>query len=49
MEGHRISRKEQGCISNCIFEFWGNPDNKGNAEKRDSDYEQCLSDCHICG
>jgi hypothetical protein len=49
MEGHRILREEQGCVSNCIFKFWGAPDSKDNAEKRDRDYEDCLTGCRICG
>jgi hypothetical protein len=49
MKGHRISREEQSCISNCISKFWGDADNKDGAEKRDRDYEGCLADCRICG
>ena len=48
MKGHRITKEEQGCISYCIFKFWGNPDSRDNAEKRDKGYEDCLTDCRIC-
>jgi hypothetical protein len=49
MEGHRISREEQSCISKCIFKFWGDPDNKDSTGNRDRDYMDCLTDCRICG
>ena len=49
MSERKITNNEQGCISSCITKYWGNSDNKGDEEKRDHDYEQCLSDCRICG
>ena len=49
MEGHRITQEEQSCMSHCIFKFWGDPENRDPAEKRDRDYEDCLTDCRVCG
>jgi len=49
MSERNITKSEQSCISGCITKYWGNPHNQDDAEKRDRDYEQCLSDCRICG
>ena len=49
MSERKITKDEQGCISGCITKYWGNPDNKDDEEKRDRDYEQCLTDCQVCG
>ncbi len=50
MSERKITKHEHSCISSCITKYWGNPDNKDDDdEKRDRDYEQCLSDCQICG
>ena len=49
MSERNITKPEQSCISACITKYWGNPHNQDDAEKRDRDYEQCLSDCRICG
>jgi hypothetical protein len=49
MRGRKITREEQGCISNCIFEHWGNPDDPRDPEERDRHYMQCLEECRICG
>ena len=48
MKGHKISSEEQSYISNCVFKYWGDPNNNEDAEKRDKDYKQCLADCCIC-
>ena len=44
----RITSKEQRCLSDCIRKFWGQDSPEDSAEKRDTDYEQCLTDCSIC-
>ena len=49
MDGRNISTEEQSCIANCIKTHWGDADRQDDIEKRDSDYEQCLSDCQVCG
>lgn len=49
MEARKITKKEQSCISNCIFEHWGDPDSRIDPEQRDKEYERCLSGCRICG
>ena len=49
MSERNITKNEQSCISSCITKYWGNPDNKDDDQKRNRDYEQCLSDCRICG
>ncbi len=47
-KGRKISRKEQNCISNCIFKYWGDNAKKWDDKTRDHRYESCLSDCRIC-
>lgn len=49
MEGRKITRSEQGCISNCIHKHWGDPKNTEDPEVRDQQYERCLDDCRVCG
>ena len=49
MSERNITKNEQSCISSCITRYWGNPDNKDDDEKRNRDYEHCLTDCRICG
>ena len=49
MSERKISKDEQSCISNCITKYWGNSDNQDDEETRDRGYEQCLSNCQICG
>jgi hypothetical protein len=49
MSERKITTHEQSCISSCINKYWGNPHNQDDEKKRDRDYEQCLSDCQICG
>ncbi len=44
-----ITPSEQHCISECIHRFWGDRDNPTDLESRDRSYEQCLTDCQICG
>ena len=48
MESRKITKKEQSCISNCIFEYWGDPDSRIDPEQRDKEYDRCLADCRIC-
>jgi hypothetical protein len=45
----RITREDQACISNCIFEWWGNREDDRDPEDRDRHYERCLTDCRVCG
>jgi hypothetical protein len=49
MKGRKITNEEQGCVSNCIFQHWGDPDSPEAPETRDENYEKCLEDCRICG
>lgn len=49
MEQRNITRKERSCISNCIFRFWGDRENPITPEQREPEYEQCLTDCRVCG
>jgi hypothetical protein len=49
MSERKITKSEQSCLSGCINKYWGNPQNQGDEEKHDRDYEQCLSNCQICG
>ncbi len=49
MSERKIAKPEQICISGCITKYWRAPHNQDDEEKRDRDYEQCLSDCQICG
>jgi hypothetical protein len=49
MEVRKITQNERGCISNCIFEHWGDPDDIKDVEKRDEEYQSCLTDCQVCG
>ena len=48
MNEHKITSVERGCIGNCIFEHWGDPERTDDPEKRDRDYERCLENCRIC-
>ena len=48
MDQQRINREEQSCISNCIYKYWGSSAQVEDDEKRDHEYEQCLTDCRIC-
>lgn len=48
-DGRKISRKEQSCISNCIFMWWGNSNDPRDPNVRDEKYEKCLTDCRVCG
>jgi hypothetical protein len=49
MDGRRINTKEQSCIADCIKRYWGDTDRQDDVENRNRDYEQCLTDCQICG
>jgi hypothetical protein len=49
MKGRKISDKERECISNCIFQYWGDPKSDEAPEIRNEKYEKCLEDCRICG
>lgn len=47
-ESRKITQEERNCIANCITKYWGDPDKRVEAEDRDKEYEQCLTDCRIC-
>ncbi len=49
MKERKITNEEQGCISKCIHQHWGDPDNTEPPEAREKKYEKCLEDCRICG
>jgi hypothetical protein len=49
MEGRKITSREQRCIADCIRRHWGHSDRRDDIENRDRAYEQCLTDCRICG
>ena len=42
-----ISNNDQQCISQCILSHWSE-DSQKSAERRDAEYEQCLTSCRIC-
>ena len=44
-----ITPSEQQCISDCIRQFWGEQAEPTDPNVRDRAYEQCLTDCRICG
>ena len=48
-EPRNINREEQQCISDCIVEFWGEDSPWKDDSERDFRYEQCLTDCRVCG
>ena len=48
-ESRQISSKERHCISDCIREYWGDNSARKESQNRNDDYEQCLSDCKVCG
>lgn len=48
-ENRTIKPSEQQCISECIRRFWGEHNDRIDLESRDRSYEQCLTDCRICG
>lgn len=47
MSEKEISRKDQKCISQCILDHWSE-NSKTPLERRDDEYERCLSACRIC-
>ncbi len=49
MKGRTITKDEQGCISECIHQHWGDPESTETPESRDEKYEKCLEGCRICG
>ena len=49
MQGRKITSTEQHCISDCIYQYWGDQKQRQvDADKRDVEYERCLNDCRIC-
>ena len=50
MDRRKITSSEQQCISQCINKYWGHArENMENDDARNSEYEQCLSSCKVCG
>ena len=55
MDSRKIANDEQQCISRCITRYWGDPEMREEAgrrddpEKRDEEYQACLSGCQVCG
>jgi len=49
MKEKKVSRKEQLCISECIHKHWRHPDVNTEDNRRNQNYEQCLTSCNICG
>jgi hypothetical protein len=49
MESRNITQEERSCISHCIFEHWGHSDESADMDQRDAEYQNCLTDCQICG
>ena len=47
MSQNEISSKEQQCISQCILSHWSEH-SKTPLERRDEEYERCLSSCRVC-
>jgi hypothetical protein len=47
MKQRDIVPNEKECISQCIIKFWSGSDRK--VENRDEYYEQCLTNCKVCG
>jgi hypothetical protein len=47
MQGRDIQVSEKECISQCILKFWSDSDPQ--SESHDERYEQCLTDCDVCG
>jgi hypothetical protein len=48
-ESRSIKPSEQQCISDCIRRYWGAGAEPTDPEARERSYEQCLTDCRICG
>ena len=47
MKERNIVPNEKECISQCIIKFWSGSDR--TVENRDDHYEQCLTNCNVCG
>ncbi len=47
MAQRKPSGREQRCISECIFKHW-NDSSKTAPQRREEEYEQCLTNCQIC-
>jgi hypothetical protein len=49
MKGRKITSAEQHCISDCIYKYWGDEQQRHvDAQKRDAEHQDCLNDCRIC-
>ncbi len=48
-ETRKIKPSEQRCISDCIRKFWGDRSDPTDPETRERSYEQCLTECQVCG
>ena len=47
MNEKEIVPNEKECISQCIIKFWSGSSQP--VENRDERYEQCLTNCDVCG
>ena len=47
MAQQEISGKDRQCISECIFKHWSEI-SRTPLEKRDDEYERCLTACRVC-
>jgi hypothetical protein len=47
MSQQEISRSDQQCISQCIISHWSEH-SRTPPERREEEYERCLSDCRVC-
>ena len=47
MKKKEIVPNEKECISQCIIKFWSGSSQP--VENRDERYEQCLTNCDVCG
>ena len=47
MSQQEISGKDQQCISQCIITHWSEQ-SETPLERRDDEYERCLSECRVC-
>ena len=47
MSQQEISGNDQQCISECIFKHWSE-DSQTPLQRRDDEYERCLTACRVC-
>ena len=47
MAQQEISGKDRRCISECILKHWSE-NSRTPLQKRDDEYERCLTACRVC-